>query len=118
MDGCSGRSVWSGRRKSLNHRGHRGSQGNLAMRYCFGIIFSVVLLAGCALGQNSAPISLPPATPAVPVSKPIDLKPDASGAVPAEQIRELLRRAEENDLENDKRQRDYTYIEHMERHEL
>ena len=88
------------------------------MRYCFGIIFSVVLLAGCALGQNSAPISLPPATPAVPVSKPIDLKPDASGAVPAEQIRELLRRAEENDLENDKRQRDYTYIEHMERHEL
>ncbi|HKM85759.1 MAG TPA: hypothetical protein VJW96_06090 [Terriglobales bacterium] len=52
------------------------------------------------------------------VSKPIDLKPDASGAVPAEQIRELLQRAEEKDIENDKQQRDYTYIERVERHEL
>jgi hypothetical protein len=52
------------------------------------------------------------------VSPPIDLRPDASGAVPAEQIRELLRRAEEKDLENDKRQRDYTYIERVERHQL
>lgn len=38
--------------------------------------------------------------------------------MPPEQIRELLRRAEEKDLENDKRQRDYTYIERVERHEL
>ena len=51
-------------------------------------------------------------------STPIELKPDASGAVPANQIRDLLRRAEEKDLQNDKRQRDYTYVERVERHQL
>ena len=92
------------------------------MRYCFGIIFAVVLLGSCAFCQDSA--SAPPsAPPAVPASKPTDLKPidlnpDASGVVPAEQIRELLRRAEKKDLENDKQQRDYTYIERVDRHEL
>jgi hypothetical protein len=50
--------------------------------------------------------------------KPIDLKPDATGAVPAEQIRELLRRAEENDMANDKQLRDYTFIERQEEHHL
>ena len=50
--------------------------------------------------------------------KPIDLKPDATGAVPAEQIRELLRRAEEKDLENNKQLRDYTYIERDEQRYL
>jgi hypothetical protein len=52
------------------------------------------------------------------VSRPVDLKPDASGAVPPEQIRELLRRAEEKDIENDKQQRDYTYVERQEAHKL
>ena len=88
------------------------------MRYCFGIIFALVLLAGCVCGQDSASTSFSPSTSATPVSPPIDLRPDASGTVPAEQIRELLRRAEEKDLENDKRQRDYTYIERVERHQL
>jgi len=66
----------------------------------------VFLLAACglALTQN------PPA--------PLDPKPDATGAVPPEQIRELLRRAEAKDLENDKRQRDYTYLERDEEHHL
>ena len=89
-----------------------------AMRDCFRITFAVALLAGCACGQDSASASSPPSTSTAPVSKPIDLKPDASGTVPAEQIRELLRRAEEKDLENAKRQRDYTYLERVERHRL
>ncbi|MGD0824148.1 MAG: hypothetical protein ABR908_06170 [Terriglobales bacterium] len=67
----------------------------------------VFLLAACGFAQTQAP---PPA--------PLDLKPDATGAVPAEQIRELLRRAEEKDLENDKRERDYTYLEREEQHHL
>ena len=54
----------------------------------------------------------------MPVSPPIDLRPDASGAVPSEQIRELLRHAEEKDIANDKQQRDYTYIEREEQHHL
>jgi hypothetical protein len=53
-----------------------------------------------------------------PAPRPIDLVPDATGAVPVEQIRELLHRAEEKDIANDKQQRDYTYIERQEQHHL
>ncbi len=86
-----------------------------------GLLFTIVLLAGCAFGQDSpsAPVSTPPSTPTAPVPPPadlkhtdltpIELKPDASGVVPAEQIRELLLRAEAKELENEKRQRDYTF---------
>jgi hypothetical protein len=96
---------------------HRGSLG-----YCFGIVFVVVLLAGFAFGQASSSASSStsplPSTSATAAPKPVDLKPDSTGAVPPEQIRELLRRAEEKDLENDKQQRDYTYIERVEQHKL
>ena len=96
------------------------------MRSCVGLISAMVLLAGCVFGQDSA--STLTTTQATPVSrpievkasdvKPIDLRPDATGVVPPEQIRDLLRRAEEKDLENEKRLRDYTYIEREERHKL
>jgi hypothetical protein len=84
------------------------------MRICTCLIFAGILLAGCAFGQDPlfASTSPPASTP------PIDLKPDASGAVPVEQIRELLRRAEEKDIENVKQQRDYTYIQRNEEHHL
>jgi hypothetical protein len=100
------------------------------MRSCVGLLFTVVLLAGCAFGQESpsAPVSTPPSTPAAPGPppvdltpkdlKPIDLKPDASGVVPAEQIRELLLRAEAKELENEKQQRDYTFMQREEEHKL
>jgi hypothetical protein len=88
----------------------------------FGIVFAVILPVSCALGQASpsasSPTSTLPSTSASAVTKPVDLKPDSTGAVPPEQIRELLRRAEEKDLENDKQQRDYTYIERVEQHKL
>ena len=95
-----------------------------------GYISAVVLLAGSVLAQDSTSASTPPlaSTPTAPGPlptdlrptdlRPIDLKPDASGAVPPQQIRELLLRAEEKDLENDKQQRDYTYIERVEEHKL
>jgi hypothetical protein len=72
---------------------------------------SLLLIAAFGLAQEQTP------TAAIDL-KPVDLKPDASGAVPVEQIRELLLRAEAKDLENDKQQRDYTYIEREERHKL
>jgi len=64
--------------------------------------------------EQPAPSSAqsPPAVPA------LDLQPDDSGNVPQEQIRELLRRVAEKDLENDKRLRDYTYIQRQEEHKL
>jgi len=96
-----------------------------AVRFCVALIFPVVLSAVVlstvfVFSQDSPSDSKSPVASksAVPVSPPVDLKPDASGAVPPEQIRELLRRAEEKDIENDKQQRDYTYIERQEEHKL
>lgn len=89
------------------------------MRLCLEPIFAVVLLAGCAFGQSSpAALTSPPASTPATALPPIDLKPDASGTVPTDQIRELLRRAEEKDLENEKQLREYTYIERQEEHKL
>jgi hypothetical protein len=73
---------------------------------------AIILLVACAFAQSAKQ------APAVATSQPIELKADASGIVPPDQIRQLLKRAEENDLENDKRQRDYTYTESVERHKL
>lgn len=47
--------------------------------------------------------------------------PPASAAVPAltqEQIQELIRKTADNDMENDKKLRDYTYIQREEQHKL
>jgi hypothetical protein len=92
------------------------------MRFSFQILFAFALLPSCALAQDSnsaspSPSSVPAAATSA-VSPPIDLKPDAAGIVPPEQFRELLRRAEEKDLENQKQLRDYTYIEREEDHKL
>jgi hypothetical protein len=84
----------------------------------------LVLLAGSVFGQDSdaasksTSIPIVGQTPGVPLSPPVDLTPDAAGAVPPERIRELLVRAEQKDLENDKQQRDYTYTEREEEHKL
>jgi hypothetical protein len=90
------------------------------MHSCAHLIVAAALLAGCAFAQDSASASPVPSTspPRPTVLKPIDLTPDATGTVPADQIRELLRRAAEKDMENDKQQRDYTYIEREEEHKL
>jgi hypothetical protein len=93
------------------------------MRFCVALIpliFAVLLSTVCVFGQDSPSDSksLAGSRSAVPVSPPVDLKPDASGAVPPEQIRELLHRAEEKDIENEKQQRDYTYVERQEEHKL
>jgi hypothetical protein len=77
-------------------------------------VFSTFASSGLAQEQANPTASAAAQTP----PPPIDLKPDVTGAVPPEQIRELLRRAEEKDIENDKQQRDYTYTEREERHKL
>src|ERR1700674_1069148 len=133
MGGRSGPGVWSGRRKSFNYREHGGTQGDPASeallldslhtsvkRFFVALIFTAVLSAVCAFSQDSPSDSRSPVAsrPAALASPPVDLKPDASGAVPPEQIRELLRRAEEKDIENDRQQRDYTYVERQEARKL
>jgi len=77
----------------------------------------VVLLSGLpALGQDQpAP---PAAGTATGDSSRPDLKPDANGKLSQEQMQQLFHIVAEKDIENDKRLRDYTYIERDEEHKL
>src|ERR1700733_775959 len=69
------------------------------------VILAVFLAWSSALAQNN-----PPPAPPAPISAPSSLSED--------QIRELIRHTAENDMENDKRQHDYTYIQREEEHKL
>jgi hypothetical protein len=82
------------------------------MRLC-ACLTILVLSPAFAPAQDASPPPPPVASPA-----PITLEPDASGTVPPGQIRALLLRAQDKDLENDKRLRDYTYIERQVEHKL
>jgi hypothetical protein len=93
------------------------------MRYCFRLILALAGLTFFAWGQSSAAPgaaadTAPSAAPGVASAPPIKLVPDASGTVPQEQIRELLRYAQEKEFDNEKRLRDYTYVEREEEHKL
>ena len=77
--------------------------------------FAVILLFSLAtMGQapeRPAQPALSP-TPTEASPKPVlDLSPDANGSLAQAQMQQLFRVVAANDLENDKRQRDYTYIE-------
>jgi hypothetical protein len=94
--------------------------GAFVRAICVIVFLGNVLLGNVLLGDSSLAQDLPSTSAAASTSptRPVDLKPDASGVVPLDQIRELLRQAEEKDIENDKQQRDYTYTEREERHHL
>jgi len=68
----------------------------------------VLLACSCTVGQNNSPSPQPAAATAT-ISTP---------ALSQDQIRELIRQTAEKDMENDKRQRDYTYIQREEEHRL
>jgi hypothetical protein len=92
------------------------------------LAFVISLVCASALGQqaNPAPTSAPQPQLAAPdadhrnhslsSAKPaatslLDLTPDAHGMLSQEQMQQLFRVVADKDLENDKKQRDYTYIE-------
>jgi len=78
------------------------------------IALPVVLLAVLPVfGQDQST----PATPPAVASQP-DLKADAQGKLSQQQMQQLLRVVADKDLENDKRLRDYTYIERDVEHKL
>lgn len=66
--------------------------------------------------SGRAKVSSPPSAPAT--STAFELKSDASGNVPQSQMSELLRKVAENDMENYKRSRDYTYVQREEERHL
>ena len=93
----------------------------------------LVLSSLLAFGQQDS--SAPPRAPSTPADATghaseatpegahkatpvLDLKPDANGNLSQEQMQQLFRVAADKDLENEKRQRDYTYIEREVQHNL
>src|SRR5713101_5094280 len=85
------------------------------MRSCLCVLLALVVSVLLGLAQERAGNDAPGATSPQPASMPpIKLEPDASGRVSQEQFRELLRFAQDREVENEKRLRDYTYIEREE----
>jgi hypothetical protein len=78
------------------------------------VLLLVALLSVAGVAQQStsnATSGSVDAAAAGQISAP-DLTPDANGALSQEQMQQLLRVVAEKDIENDKKLRDYTYIEH------
>ncbi len=76
------------------------------------LIAPLILLAACVLGLGQQPDSRPAVPPApAPASS-------AETTLSEDQIHDLIRRAAERDLENDKQQANYTYVEREEEKKL
>lgn len=93
---------------------------NIGMKRPIGFVPLLLLASTLALGQPSSPAEHQAADPATVAAHP---DPDKPASLPApalsnDQIKELIRRAAEKDLENDKKQRDYTYTERVEDHKM
>ena len=97
------------------------------MRVC-GLAFLLMILGLSVFAQQEGSPSSPTNPPARPLTeqssppaanetpKPeespgLDLTPDADGKLSQQQMQQLFRVVADKDIENDKRQRDYTYIE-------
>jgi hypothetical protein len=101
------------------------------------LLIFVLLFSGLAFAQDDPPTSSPSTAPnraavatsgadatdaetktAPATAPPPDLTPDANGKLSPEQMRQLFRVVADKDIENDKRQRDYTYINREVQHNL
>ena len=78
------------------------------LRYLPLILF--VSLAGFAQTEAAKPSDETPSTPRIEAA--------GSQSLTQDQIRQLVRQVAEKDMENDKRQRDYTYVQREEEHHL
>ena len=78
-------------------------------------------MLACAQQDQFPPLATPAANNVAETSDAAslpDLKPDANGSLSQEQMQQLFRVVADKDIENDKRLRDYTYIERDEEHKL
>jgi hypothetical protein len=87
------------------------------MRPRHPILLTVLILSLPALAQEppQPPTSAPPAGSGTSSTAQ---EQASSATLTSDQIKDLVRRVAEKDLENDKRQRDYTYIQRQEEHKL
>src|ERR1700746_136605 len=81
---------------------------------CFVLSFLVVSRTP-AFGQAEASPPTSDATPSIAADSGLSPAPIT---LSREQIQDLIRQVAEKDDENDKRQRDYTYVERVEEHKL
>jgi len=72
------------------------------MKFLRLVVLSLIFLCVHSIAQQRS---------AHPVTPALDLTPDAHGSLSQAQMQALFRVVAEKDIENDKRQRDYTYIE-------
>jgi len=79
------------------------------MRIRPSVLIFVAFASWVAFGQQAA--SSKPLVDPAPAATP-------ASSLSEDQIRELIRQTAEKDMENDKRQRDYTYIQREEQHKL
>jgi len=78
------------------------------------IVFRLALLSLIFLSVSS----IAQQEPTNPITPALDLTPDASGSLSQAQMQELFRVVADKDVENHKRQRDYTYIERQVQHSI
>ena len=90
------------------------------------LLFFILASSLLTLAQQNPPAAVaadaPPGPTDIPSANPAraqpDLTPDATGALSQQQMTELFRVVAEKDRANQKRQRDYTYIEHEVQNQL
>jgi hypothetical protein len=85
-------------------------------------IFFTLVITSAAVGTTSAAVGQTSAAAESEAVSGQKLNATALATVPVslsrEQIQEMIRLSAEKDIENDKRQRDYTYVERVEEHKL
>ena len=77
----------------------------------------LLIAAGAGFGQEQTPVPDPGVAPASAPTETV-AKPAAPVSLSQEEIRAMLRQVAEKDKENDRRQRDYTYVERVVEHKL
>jgi hypothetical protein len=85
---------------------------NMPIRQVSALLLLLVCVFATAQEDSAAKPAGEPATKAAAGIAP------AKTSLSREQIQDLIRRVAENDIANDKRQRDYTYTERVEEHKL
>src|SRR5690349_9823210 len=93
------------------------------MKFCLPLLLAPILLASLLSAQVSphdaeTPQAARHENTASPAPATLNLRPDEKGMLSEGQMRSLLRVTADHDVENDKRQRNYTYIEREEQHNL
>ena len=83
-------------------------------------LFALLLLTATALAQTAPDTTSPESKPRVNTPPPAvaSIPDEAPVTLSSEQIKSLIHQAADKDIENDKKQRDYTYTERVEEHHL